>query len=81
MPNFQGDKFKKNLEKVEQLRKIANEKSAEVAHVVLAWYLAHDLIDVVIPGAKSAEQVMDNIKTLDVHLTEEEINEIDRIFK
>lgn len=81
MPLFQADKFKKNLEKVEQLRKIANEKNAEVAHVVLAWYLTHDSIDVVIPGAKRAEQVLDNLKTLDVHLTEEEINEIDRIFK
>jgi len=26
MPHFQGDTFKKNLEKVEQLRKIANKK-------------------------------------------------------
>ncbi len=81
MPLFQVDKFTKNLEKVEQLRKIANEKNAEVAHVVLAWYLTHDSMDVVIPGAKRAEQVLDNLKTLDVHLTEEEINEIDRIFK
>ncbi|WP_314592017.1 aldo/keto reductase [Paenibacillus terrigena] len=81
MPLFQGDVFKKNLEKVEQLRKIVNEKNAEVAHVVLAWYLTHDSIDVIIPGAKRAEQVLDNIKTLDVQLTEEEINEIDRIFK
>jgi len=46
----------KNLEKVEQLRKIANEKNAEVAHVVFAWYLTLDSIDVVIPGANSAEQ-------------------------
>ncbi|MEC0229158.1 aldo/keto reductase [Paenibacillus alba] len=81
MPHFQGGKFTKNLEKVEQLRKIANEKNAEVAHIVLAWYLTHDSIDVVIPGAKRAEQVLDNFKALDVHLTEEEINEIDRIFK
>ncbi|TKI55449.1 aldo/keto reductase [Brevibacillus antibioticus] len=81
MPHFQGDKFQKNLEKVEQLRKMANVKNAEVAHVALAWYLTQDSIDVVIPGAKSAEQVLDNLKTVDVYLTEEEINEIDRIFK
>ncbi|NRR21298.1 aldo/keto reductase [Brevibacillus sp. MS2.2] len=81
MPHFQGDKFKKNLEKVEQLRKIANKKNAEVAHIVLAWYFTHDSIEVVIPGAQRAEQMLDNLKTVDVHLTEEEINEIDRIFK
>ncbi|MGO4498312.1 aldo/keto reductase [Paenibacillus sp. 2RAB27] len=81
MPHFHGGKFNENLEKVEQLRKIANEKNAEVAHVVLAWYLTHDSIDVVIPGAKRTDQVLDNLKTLDVHLTKKEINEIDHIFK
>ncbi|WP_299092803.1 aldo/keto reductase [uncultured Metabacillus sp.] len=81
MPHLQGDEFAKNLEKVEQIRKIADAKNAEVAHVVLAWYLTRESIDVVIPGAKRAEQVLDNLKTLDVQLTEAEVNEIDRIFK
>ena len=52
-----------------------------MAHIVLAWYLTRDSIDVVIPGAKRAEQVLDNLKTLDVVLTAEEIQEIDRTFK
>lgn len=34
-----------------------------------------------IPGAKRAEQVLDNLKTLDVQLTAEEIQEINRAFK
>jgi myo-inositol catabolism protein IolS len=81
MPHFQGTTFAENLDKVEQLRKIANKKHAEVAHVVLAWYLTRDAIDAVIPGAKRAKQVLDNLKTLDVQLTAEEIEEIDRIFR
>ncbi|KKI92514.1 oxidoreductase [Bacillus sp. SA1-12] len=81
MPHLQGDEFAKNLEKVEQIRKIADAKNTEVAHVVLAWYLTRESIDVVIPGAKRADQVLDNLKTLDVQLTEAEVNEIDRIFK
>jgi myo-inositol catabolism protein IolS len=63
MPHFQGTTFAENLDKIEQLRKIANEKHAEVANVVLAWYLTRDAIDAVIPGAKRAEQVLDNLKT------------------
>lgn len=78
---FQKDVFEKTLEKVEQLRKIANEKNADVAHVVLAWYLTREEIDVIIPGAKRADQVLNNLKTLDVRLTSEEIQEIDRIFQ
>ncbi|SDL83868.1 aldo/keto reductase [Sediminibacillus halophilus] len=80
MPHFQGENFKKNLVKVDKVRSIAEAKGAEVAHVVLAWYLTRPSIDAIIPGAKRSEQVLNNLKTLDVKLTEEEINEIDRIF-
>ena len=38
-------------------------------------------INVMIPGAKRAEQVINNLKTFDVLLTQEEIKEIDRTFK
>lgn len=79
-PLFQEDVFKDNLAKVDLLRPIAEAKDAEVAHIVLAWYLAQDGIDAIIPGAKRAEQVTDTIRTLDVELTEEEILQIDHIF-
>lgn len=81
MPHLQGEAFAKNLEKVEKIREIAHAKQVDVAHVVLAWYLTRESIDSVIPGAKRAEQVLDNLKTLDVVLTAEEIQEIDRTFR
>ncbi|MBU8879265.1 aldo/keto reductase [Bacillus sp. FJAT-29790] len=81
MPHFQGEAFTRNLEKVEQLRKIAAAKNAEVAHIVLAWYLTRDSIDVVIPGAKRGAQVLNNLNTLNVELTRDEIGEIDGIFR
>lgn len=80
-PHFQGEAFIRNLEKVEQLRPIAEAKNAEVAHVVLAWYLAQAGIDAIIPGAKKPEQVLSNLKTLDVQLTEDEIVRIGEIFQ
>ncbi|MDF2960831.1 MAG: oxidoreductase [Paenibacillus sp.] len=80
-PLFQGEAFVRNLEKVEQVREIANAKHVDVAHVVLAWYLTRDSIDVLIPGAKKPEQVINNLKTLEVQLTSEEIAKIDQIFK
>ncbi|WP_053219980.1 aldo/keto reductase [Virgibacillus senegalensis] len=81
MPHFQGEIYKNNLTKVDKVRNIAEAKGAEVAHVVLAWYLTRPSIDAIIPGAKHSEQVLNNLKTLDVKLTEEEIKEIDRIFR
>ncbi|RFU62450.1 aldo/keto reductase [Peribacillus glennii] len=80
-PLFQGEAFVRNLEKVEQVREIANAKNAEVAHVVLAWYLTRDSVDALIPGAKRPEQVTNNLKTLEIQLTNEEIEKISRIFQ
>lgn len=80
-PYFKEDVFEQNLAKVDKLRQIADAKNAEVAHVVLAWYLTRNAIDAIIPGAKRAEQVLNNQKTLDVQLTDDEVQAIDRIFQ
>ncbi|WIM40189.1 aldo/keto reductase [Paenibacillus sp. PK4536] len=79
-PLFTGDAFIENLAKVDQLRPIAQSKGVDVAHIVLAWYLTRDSIDAVIPGAKRSDQVKDNLKTLQVQLTPQEIEHIDSIF-
>jgi len=52
----------------------------DIAHIVLAWYLTRDAVDTVIPGAKRPEQVLNNLKTLEVNLTDAEIQEIDSIY-
>ncbi|MDQ0272865.1 aldo/keto reductase [Cytobacillus purgationiresistens] len=78
--HFQPGTFEENLDKVAEVRKIAHAKDVEVAHVVLAWYLNQSSIDAVIPGAKRADQVLNNLKTLEVQLTAEEIQKISDIF-
>lgn len=79
-PHFQGERFIEILDKVEEIRKIADAKGVEVAHVVLAWYLAQTGVDVLIPGAKKPQQIQSNLKTLDVQLSAEEIQAIRNIF-
>lgn len=78
--HLQGEAFVKNLEKVEKLRPIADEKQADIAHIVLAWYLTREPIDVVIPGAKKTEHVLNNLQAANVKLTEDEVKKIDQIF-
>ncbi|MEI4768197.1 aldo/keto reductase [Psychrobacillus sp. FJAT-51614] len=80
-PLFQGEAYVNNLEKVEQLRHIANDKNVGVSNIVLAWYLTRESIDTIIPGAKKPGQVLDNLKTVDVQLTKQEIDRIDQIFQ
>ncbi|MBU8920154.1 aldo/keto reductase [Neobacillus sp. 114] len=79
-PQFQKEVYEQNLAKIDKVRGIADAKGAEVAHVVLAWYLTREGIDVIIPGAKNADQVLHNLKTLNVQLSPQEIQSIDQIF-
>lgn len=79
-PEFQGERFKENLKKVDKLRDIAKEHNVEVAHIVLAFYLTKPSLDVIIPGAKRKDQVIDNLKTLDVKLTKENLETIESLF-
>ena len=79
-PLFQGQAYSSNLQKVEELREIANRKHVEVADIALAWYLTRHSIDVLIPGAKKPEQVTRNLKALNVDLTMDDIAEISAIF-
>lgn len=79
-PLFQGEAFIQNLKKVDELKVIAKNKEVAVSHLVLAWYLTNEAIDVVIPGAKKPEQVLENIKTQHIQLSAEEINKISSIF-
>lgn len=79
-PAFQGEAFKQNLEKVEQLRAIADAKGADIANIVLAWYFTRISLDVVIPGAKRPWQVVSNMKAADISLENDEIKQIDSLF-
>lgn len=78
-PQFQEDVYFKNLEMVEQIREIANKHGVKVPHIVLAYYLTRNPIDCVIPGARNTKQVLDNLKTVEVKLTKEEIQTIEQI--
>jgi myo-inositol catabolism protein IolS len=79
-PLFQGEVFVRNVEKVDQLKQMAESKGFDATHFALAWLLEQPAVDVIIPGAKSTEQLKNNLRTLDVSLTEEEVKKISEIF-
>ncbi|WP_176757433.1 aldo/keto reductase [Salimicrobium halophilum] len=79
-PEFQGDAFKENVRKVNELKPIADSYGIDVAQLVLAFYIHHDAIDAVIPGAKRKEQVLHNNKAGKVNLDKKTIERIDQLF-
>ena len=78
-PRFQGENFKRNLDLVEQVRKVADEKGATPGQLALGWLL-HQGEDIVpIPGTKRRKYLEENAAAVDVTLTEEELRRIDEV--
>lgn len=79
--NFHGEKLLKNLEIVEVLKEIAAEQGRSVASVAIRWILDYLQDSVVIVGAKSPKQVLQNVEALDWTLTQEQIDRLEKISK
>ena len=80
MPDFTGERFKQILAAVDQLRPIAANHNADVAQVVLAWYMQNPLVSVVIPGAKRPDQVASNATAMQIELSVAEYETIVKAF-
>lgn len=78
--DFKPSVFEENVRRVKALERIATSHQTSIANIVLAFYLTRPAIDVIIPGAKRAEQVIENIKAADIVLSDDEIQYIDELF-
>jgi aryl-alcohol dehydrogenase-like predicted oxidoreductase len=64
---------------VDVLREIATEKGCSVPQVALAWLLHQPAVRTVIIGAKRPEQLVENIKAVDVELTRADLDKLDAV--
>jgi aryl-alcohol dehydrogenase-like predicted oxidoreductase len=76
-PRFQGENFQRNLELVERVKEIAEEKGAEPGQLALAWVLAQGDDIVPIPGTKRREYIEENAAASEIELTEDDLRRID----
>jgi aryl-alcohol dehydrogenase-like predicted oxidoreductase len=77
-PRFQGVAFERNVALANRVRELAAAKGCTPAQLALAWLLTHE--DVVpIPGTSSIERLGENAGALNVRLTPEELEEIERV--
>lgn len=79
LPRFQGDNFRKNLELVAFVEKMAAEKKCTPAQLALAWVLSRGEDMVPIPGTKRRTYLDQNIAALDLSLTRDELRRIDEV--
>jgi aryl-alcohol dehydrogenase-like predicted oxidoreductase len=79
VPRFSGENFRKNLEILPVIQRVADRHNATLAQVALAWVLAQDLNMVPIPGTKRLAYLEENIAAADIQLTAEDFKELDGI--
>ncbi|MDB5392714.1 MAG: aldo/keto reductase [Rhodospirillales bacterium] len=77
-PRLQGENFDLNMRIVEAVKALADAKGATPAQVALAWLLAQGKDVVPIPGTKRRKYLEENIRAVDVHLTTEELEQLNR---
>jgi aryl-alcohol dehydrogenase-like predicted oxidoreductase len=76
-PRFQGENFAKNLAVLDQINEIAQRKGCTPSQLALAWLLAQGPDVVPIPGTTSPQRLKENLESVDVRLTDEELDVIE----
>ena len=76
-PRFQGENFQKNLQLVERVKEIADEKGVTAGQLALAWVLAQGDDIVPIPGTTRVKNLEENVAAADVELTDEDLARLD----
>ena len=79
-PRFQADNFHRNLELVERVRAMAEQKHITASQLALAWVLAQGSNVTAIPGTKQRRYLESNVAAAGVHLSSDDLNHLDAIF-
>jgi voltage-dependent potassium channel beta subunit len=69
-----------NLRRGQALMAIAKEAGTTAAALSIAWCLRHGAVSSVILGARTAEQVQENLRALDVRITPELEEQLDALY-
>jgi len=75
-PRFAPEAMKANQALVDHVKRTANAKSLTPAQVALAWLLAQDPFIVPIPGTRKLHRLEENMASVDVELTPDELAEL-----
>jgi aryl-alcohol dehydrogenase-like predicted oxidoreductase len=78
-PRFQGENFTRNLQLVDRVKELADEKQCSPAQLALAWLLAQGEHIVPIPGTKKRERLAENLGAAAVELSSADLARLDEL--
>ncbi len=81
--NFDFPPVNKNkaFDIIDVMQKIAEAKQVTVAQIALAWLLHQPAVSTVIIGANKPEQLTDNLNSVEISFTEDELNKLNEVSK
>jgi pyridoxine 4-dehydrogenase len=77
-PRFSGENLEHNLELVDALRGIAEERGASVAQIAIAWVLSRGEEIVPLIGARRRDRLDESLGAVEVELSDEDLDAIER---
>jgi aryl-alcohol dehydrogenase-like predicted oxidoreductase len=77
-PRFQGENLQHNLDLVDALRKIAEQKGVSVAQIAIAWVASRGEDIVPLVGARRRDRLTEALGALDVTLTADDLTAVER---
>jgi aryl-alcohol dehydrogenase-like predicted oxidoreductase len=78
-PRFQGANFQKNLQLVERVKQIGDEKGVTAGQLALAWVMAQGDDIVPIPGTTKVKNLEENVAAAAIELTEDDLRRLDEL--
>lgn len=79
-PRFMGANFQRNLDLLDHLAVVAQDRGCTPAQLALAWVLSRGNDVVAIPGAETRQQLAENAVSSDISLTSAELDRIESVF-
>ena len=80
MGHFSGEKFEKNIDKVEDLRRLSRSIGKSCTHLAINWVINQPGVVSALVGIKNSSQLEYNVNAVGWELEESYRNEIDKIF-
>lgn len=77
--HFQADFIQKTNQLLDKIKPIADEHDATLGQLVLRWTIERPGVTIALAGARNAEQAVQNAKAMDIQLSKEEIETIDKL--
>ena len=77
-PRFKKENLQANQKLIELIKMIADKKNITPSQVALSWVLAQKSFIVPIPGTRSLDRLKENTSSVDIVLTDNELNDINK---